>query len=338
MVYFRVDSNDTISGGHIMRCLAIANALVDIGQKVCFLIADDNPISILEKADIRYINLCSDWQDLMSDVSQVRDIIRGNDTSFLLIDTYKITKKYVMALKPYCKIAYLGSKLEELGKLDLLINYSTYIDFRFYEEHYNSDTKLLLGPSYAPLRKEFQSIVPEYRENVKRILLTTGNTDKTHMVPAILQVVLPVISKKKIVIDVIVGRMFDNKEDLYKTYGDNLSICLHKEIRRMSDLMRNSELAISANGTTVYELSAMGLPTVSFAMVEEQVKSAEALDKLGVISYCGCSYQDKKTCVERVRKSLIYYLENNDERIKLAQKAHQLIDGNGCQKIIEELI
>ena len=77
----------------------------------------------------------------------------------------------------------------------------------------------------------------------------------------------------------------------------------------------------------------MGIPTISFAMVEEQIKSAEALSKLGVIDYCGCCVTDQGGCIIKIIQRLLYYIQNNDKVIDLATKAHNLIDGNGCIKI-----
>ena len=217
MVYIRADSNPVISGGHIMRCMAIAQTLTENGIKVCFLTADENPVTILDKECIPYIVLNSDWKDLMTDIDKVKELLIKDDNALLLIDTYQITKEYVEELSQYAKIAYLGSKLEYLGGLDLLINYSTDIDFGFYNSNYKN-TSLLLGPTYAPLRKEFRNIMPEYRKAVGRVLITTGNTDNNNFVSSIIKGLLPIISDKPIMLDVIVGSMFRNKDQLHRAY------------------------------------------------------------------------------------------------------------------------
>ena len=87
VVFFRVDSNPIIAGGHVMRCIALANECKEIGEQVCFLIADDNPISVLEEAGLSYIILNSDWRDLMTDVHLVKSIIEKEKKAFLIIDT-----------------------------------------------------------------------------------------------------------------------------------------------------------------------------------------------------------------------------------------------------------
>lgn len=338
MVFFRADSNSVIAGGHIMRCLTIAKSLIKSGERVCFLVADENPVPVLTEFRLDYIVLHSDWQDLMTDAEQTKSLIQRDSAPFLLIDTYSITKEYVDYLKPCTKVVYLGSKPEFLGNIDLLINYSTDIDYDFYNRNYSKRTTLLLGPTYAPLREEFQNVAKSYNASIKHILLTTGNTDKEHMVNALLTTLLPLVEKTEIVFDTIIGRMFDDKASLHKTFDSNCHVCFHENVKSMSSLMKNCDLAVSANGTTVYELSAIGLPTITFAMVPEQARSAEALSKLGVIDYCGRSYEDQKNCLEAIYNKISYYLEHNDEMVDLAQKAHGLIDGNGCQKIVDEML
>lgn len=337
MFFIRADSNPTISGGHIMRCLAIAKAVMESCQEVTFLVADDNPVKILKDEGVSYINLNSDWRNLMTDIDQVKDILSKTKNSFLLIDSYRITKEYVNILKPYAKIGYIGSKLEYLGNLDFLINYSTDVDFDFYQNNYSDGTKLLLGAVYAPLRKEFQHIELQYRRHIKRILLTTGNTDKDRIVEELLEKLIPILRGRDIIVDVVIGRMFENQAQLHTKYDGNPNIILHENVTSMSTLMKSCDLALSANGTTVYELSAMGLPTISFSMVEEQVRSAEKLDSLGAMDYCGRSYADQRRCVEQIICKVQYYIENDQERVNLARRAHELIDGNGCQKIVHAL-
>lgn len=319
-----------------MRCLAIAQTCIEYGQQVCFLIADDNPVSTLEEAGVPYVILNSDWQDLMSDADRVETLLKKETGPVLLIDTYSITKEYVERLKPFCRIAYLGSKPDYLGRLDLLVNYSTYIDHTFYKENYNDGTCLMLGPAFAPLRKEFRGAEREYKNKISRILLTTGGTDRDHIVESILEN-LDTLGGG-VTIDVVVGRMFTSTERLHARYDMSERVTLHENVKSMSSLMKTCDIAVSANGTTVYELAAMGVPIISFAMVEEQVKSGEALQRMGVIDYCGRSYADRTACVSRIKERLKYYMSNNDELISLAQKAHGLIDGNGCVKIAKALI
>jgi len=333
VVYFRVDSNDVIAGGHVMRCIALASYLKKNGAKVQFLVADDNPVSVLKQYQMDYRVLNTDWKNLESDKNFVLNLLKSEKKSILIIDTYRVTKEYVEALAPFCKIVYLGSKPEYLGPLNLLINYSANIDYDFYRDSYDKKTQLLLGPGYAPLREEFQNRNHLYLANIKKVLLTSGNTDPDDFLETVLDTITAASISDQIIFEVVIGQMFKNKHKLHSKYDNNSHIVLLENVSSMSSLMEKCDLAISANGTTVYELSAMGIPTISFAMVDEQIKSAEALSKMDVVDYCGCSFIDKRKCARQILDRLIYYFNNNDQLIGLANRAHNLIDGNGCKKI-----
>lgn len=336
MIFFRTDSNDEISGGHLIRSVAVAKAFYRRGESILFLVADDCSISVIKDHGFDYLILNSDWRDLMTDAEQTLRLLKENKPSLLFIDTYSVSKRYVEYLKPYSKIAYLGSIRKYIGDVDFLINYSTDIDYNFYKEKYNKDTQLLLGPSYAPLREEFQNIEHIYKNKITDVLITTGNTDPFHVIPTILKHLING-DDGNIIFHVVIGRLFNNVAYFHEEYDNNDKVVLHENVECMSILMNKCDIAITANGTTVYELAAIGLPIISFALVKEQVNSAKALKNLEVIDYCGEVFEDQDHCIENIKKRYMYYLNNNDELISLAKKAHDLIDGNGSQKIVDAI-
>lgn len=332
MIFFRADANEQIASGHVMRCISIATCLKKHGEEVCFLIADANPEKMLQEAGMSFINLRTKWNELSQEINEVHNILKQDINPVLFIDTYQVYRGYVESLLPYAKIFYLGSKQEYLGPLHCIINYSADIDKDFYKDHYSS-TKLLLGPSYAPIRQEFQNVQEHYDANVFNILLTTGNTDPGGYVPSIIDKLIGTPCFGKITLSVVIGRMFKEQDQLIKNYKRYTNIHFHQNVRSMSELMKMSTLAISANGTTVYELATTHVPVISFSMVEEQVKSASALSALGVVDYAGEIYKEREVCVKRIGNSLQDYYINRDKLTALSKKAYSIIDGKGCERI-----
>jgi len=338
-IYFRADSNSAIASGHIMRCLSIACYLKKKGCSVCFLIADMNPINMLEHEGITYICLNSQWNDLNKEIVKVKDILSADKHPLLVIDTYQVTRQYVEEILPFASICYIGSKKEYLGDIHSIINYSADIDYDFYESNYDGGkTMLLLGPKYAPLREEFQSIGEHNSGSVKRILITTGNTDQNGIVSKILANISKEPYFSDVQIDVVVGAMFACKETLVSVFKEMPNIHFHKDVRSMSRLMAQSDLAITANGTTVYELIAAKVPVVSFAMVAEQVNSAISLEKLGAVEYCGKSYEDENNVIKNiVQKVMMFYMRPSFLKKQISH-ASEFIDGNGCARISRALL
>ena len=72
-------------------------------------------------------------------------------------------------------------------------------------------------------------------------------------------------------------------------------------------------------------------------MVREQEASAEALEKLGVVTYCGSSYINHKKCIQKIVDKIKQYYIHPDTRILQEKRASQIIGGDGCRKIVEEL-
>ena len=55
MIWIRADANKEIGTGHVMRCLSIATELKAGGQQVCFLVADEAAVPLLEAKEQDYI-------------------------------------------------------------------------------------------------------------------------------------------------------------------------------------------------------------------------------------------------------------------------------------------
>lgn len=339
MVFFRVDANDEIAFGHVMRCLSLADAFRASGEAVRFIAADGNAREVVEGRGFPLDTLGTDWRSLESEVKPMRELLSGAENPLVIVDTYRITCQYVESLADVARICYLGSKSGYLGPLFALVNYSTDIDEASYRALYGGDgTKLMLGPAYAPLRSEFQGRDVCLRPEARRCLVTTGSTDPQNMVGTLLDASFTDERLAGLTFDVVVGPRFASRDVLFKCFSDESHVILHEGVKSMSALMEDCDVALSANGTTVYELAAMGLPAVTFAMVEEQEASAKALASLGAFRYAGSSYRNRKDMTRAAIDHLAALAMDYDAREKLAQRAHELIDGNGCSRIVSELL
>lgn len=340
-VLIRTDANPVIAGGHVMRCLSVADALVGLGADVSFVLSDSNSVQLIESRGFATSVLGSDWRDIGDGADELCRLCDDAELPIVLVDTYSVSREFVDCLAQHAKVCYLGSKDGDLGKLSLIINYSTCIDEAFYEETYGDrGTKLLFGPKYAPLRPCFASAYRECSAEIERVLVTTGNTDPQGFLPTFLGVALSDKRLSNITFTAVVGRMVSDdvaaKVELIESRSSRVKIL--RAVTDMAGLMGQCDAAVSANGTTVYELFAAGLPSVTFAMVEEQVQSAESLAKLGAVEYCGLmGNEPHATAVESVNR-LEDLVASHDRAVALATRAHALVDGYGANKIAKEIL
>ena len=324
-----------------MRCLSVADALTSLGADVSFILSDSNSVELIESRGFATVVLDSDWRHIEDGTDDLCRICDGAEIPIVLVDTYSVTREYVDCLAQHAKICYLGSKGGDLGNLSLLANYSTCIDEAFYEEIYgNRGTKLLFGPKYAPLRPCFAEAYRECSAKIERVLVTTGNTDPQGFIPAFLASALSDERLSSVTFTAVVGRMVSDdvtaKVNLIGSRSSRVTVL--RAVTDMAGLMSQCDAAVSANGTTVYELFAAGLPSVTFAMVEEQVQSAESLAELGAVEYCGLIGDGPHTTVAESIDRLASLVASRNRSVALATRAHALVDGHGADKIAKEIL
>lgn len=75
------------------------------------------------------------------------------------------------------------------------------------------------------------------------------------------------------------GRFNPNREKLEQYASEQNNVVLHCDVKDMAGLMTACQLAVTAGGTTIYELSVLGVPFVCFSYAENQEGLTEWLGK-----------------------------------------------------------
>lgn len=232
---------------------------------------------------------------LVSDANVIRKEI------IYFIDSYYITEKYLSTLKPLVKTVYLDDLQLFDYPVDLIINYDIIPDdlMPSYRAAYQNAGKLLLGAAYTPLRPQFQNRQITIKKRVSDILITTGGSDPFHFCLEFARQILLIHTRKScptnlsasqihnITFHIVVGKLNTDKEKLRRLAPALPLLHLHEAVSDMAALMEKSDLAVSAAGTTLYELCALGIPSVSFTMADNQIPSAKAFHQEGAIPYMG---------------------------------------------------
>lgn len=178
MLYIRTDVNDIIATGHIMRCFAIAEAIKRKGEKICFLVADENGKALIEQRGFPYIVLNSVWNQMEQEIKLVIKLLQRNQVTGIIVDSYYVTENYLLYLQQYTKVIYIDDWNVNYDSYDILINYTIGADTSLYLK---KNTKLLLGYRYAPLRREFIDVPKKVAKTIANdILVLTGGTDTYH--------------------------------------------------------------------------------------------------------------------------------------------------------------
>lgn len=332
MVFIRADANSVIATGHIMRCMAIANQLKKQGEMVTFLVADEYPVDMLNENGFSYIVLHTDWKDMESELLLLKELIQEYEIRVLFVDSYQVSGLYFTELSKAVKVIYLDDRNAFLYDVSEIINYSHYYqDFQYEKVYGASDVKLWLGCEYIPLREEFCEMEQkDISQHIQNVMITTGGTDRYH----VSDLVLEMLPKKypDIVFHMVVGRFFDNADRLKALAEERENVKLYERIAKMSELMRKCDVAISAGGTTLYELCAAGIPAICFSVADNQVRGIKAMKEQDIMCTAGDIRDGRENFVKRLVMGF-NRLQDRNVRLAYSKRMQGLVDGKGAERI-----
>lgn len=352
MVVIRADANSKIGMGHVMRCLSVADALLKRGEEVLFVTADDTPVPLLTKKGIPYCVLHTDYADMEAELPELWEVLRElpqgaespdaalpQKNTSILVDSYYVTEKYLAALKKRITTIYMDDIYAFSYPVDMLINYNIYGEEMGYEKDAAfADTKLLLGTEYVPLREEFSAGEQQRTAANCGILITTGGSDSFNLAGQLLTEAMKYDALKEKEYHVVSGSLNPHIGELQALAQKHENIHIHCNVTNMAELMAESKVALSAGGSTLYELCAMGVPVIAFSFAENQERLVQTFVKRGIAQYGGNYRTDGNKMIQNTIAGLETLLEDENLRTEYREKARTLVDGKGADRIAEAIL
>lgn len=336
-VGIRVDVNETIATGHAMRCLSIAKQIEKLGEKVVMIVADEASAQFLSNYTYPIIILRSNWQKLEEELVVLQKVIEEEKIGFFFIDSYFATDFYLATVKQWTKVGYIDDLLERKVELDLILNYAHYASLEAYS-YVQDKNSLMLGSKYAPLREEFSDGYSKWQDKVEHIFITTGGTDQLGVSLALLKEIERRKAFSSITFHVIVGKLNQYKKEIKALTDCHSNMIYYENTDKMAQIMKQCQLAISAGGTTLLELCALRVPTICFAIADNQLMgiqsyaNSEIMVSLGDIREQLDTYGAK--CINQVEE-----LVNHPEKRKRYWKNMvQEVDGTGARMVAERIV
>lgn len=338
MICIRADGGSKIGLGHIMRCISIATAMLDAGEEVCFIMADESAKVFLEDRGLKYHILGTDYRQMESEAEKLIPVLEQENPGLILVDSYQVTENYLRALGEYAPVAYL----DDMGKisypLDVIINYNIFAAPELYQNRWRKVPVPLLGTEYAPLRPEFQNVEYRVRDKVQAVLITTGGSDKFNLAGRFLDAILERKALQKIDCYVVSGVYNSNLSYLEKRAKekDNVHIC--QNVANMCELMKKCDIAVTAGGSTMYELSAVGVPMLCFSFVDNQEQIVRGFEEKNLVAFAGDYLKQHDEMIRTGVEALQQLAEDLEARKSYSRRLREAVDGKGASRIAAALI
>ena len=317
-----------------MRCLSIAGAYKKHGHEVLFITADHNADNIIERFGFDHVCLESKWDDITGETDQLKGIIKENNPSLLFVDSYSVTQSYFNALSQFTKLVYMDDLNDLTWNVDAIINYNVYSTSLDYSNYEGTRTMLILGPKYAPLREEFRRIPAKQIKDVTDIFVSAGGSDPECITIKLIKDICPIFEKIKF--HFVVGSLNPRIEEIKELSLNQPNAILHINENNMSGLMQKCDLAISASGSTLYELCACGVPTITYSLADNQLLAMKQFEQQDLMK-CAGDCRNNDGFVGKIKELLDLLISNSDQRSNMSSKMQRLVDGLGVEHIFEAL-
>lgn len=337
-IAIRTDADKMRGMGHLMRCIAIAEGIGALGHESLFIIRENaKAIQVLEQNQMRYEVLKTNVGEKEAELEELIALLQRFGIETLLLDAYDITERYLSCLHKVIRLVYMDDMNMFRYDVDALVNYTWKASAKQYEKHNYSNVEFLLGSRYIPVRNTFlvnrQEQIPQKVENV---LLTTGGTDPEHIVMKLMKK-WDFEKYPDIKLHVIVGQYYDNKDELEDMAKRYPQIQLYENVTNLAPIMSQCEAAISAGGTTIWELCTVGVPAIGIAFVENQ-KGIFPLGEDGMLAAAVDFMKDEEQALQQVLNNAVRLLEHADYRQGLIETIKLHADGLGARRIAEYLL
>jgi len=329
----RADANVSVGTGHVMRCLALAQAWQDSGGDAVFAVAEI-PSAIEQRlagegfSIVRMPEPAGGAEDADATVRAAHEC----GAVWVVIDGDRFDVGFLQGVKAGRSRVLLFDDFGERESFpaDLILNPNS----NAIEEPYRkggSVTPLLLGESYVMLRREFASwrgerILPE---KASKVLVTLGGSDPDNLTPKIAEALGHLAGYE---ITVIAGPGYPYLRQLEQAGPPNVRVVFNA--KNMRELMEQADLAVIAAGGTLWELLYMQCVTLSYARNPVQSKIVQELAEKGAVHNMGATIDFDGSALATTVNELG---RSKKMRRQMTNLGRQVVDGKGASRVLQAL-
>lgn len=342
MILFRADGNEHIGLGHVMRCLSLADALKKYVNEIAFVLSDSFCENLISQRGFDSIVLQTRYSKLDDELYKIVPLIKSINPSVIIVDSYFVTENYLKSLKECLPTLYFDDLLKFPYPVDLLINYNIFSDLDDYKNLYKNSIyhpKFVLGTKYVPLRTEFSGIsIKEQPTLASKVLIMTGGADPLHVSLNLLEYILnhfEVMNNYHFTF--VVGAANTDCDRLLDMSKQTLKIQVFQNVYNMSQVMIQNDIAISAAGSTLYELCACGIPTITYSFADNQIPASESFAEKQVMISLG-DIRKQKNYISNIVSEIISLCGNAEQRVNMSNAEQRITDGQGAQRLAKVII
>ncbi len=316
---FRTDASVTMGGGHVRRCIVLADALAEAGWAVSF---------VCSAAARSIVPALAGHGFEVTDPAVFEKAARRCD--LLVVDDYRLDAAFERAARGWAaRILVIDDLANRPHDCDVLLDQSPGRARDAYADLVSKDCVLLLGPSYALLDPRFRAARRQRKAigDVGRVFINFGTTDTANASSLALDAVGA--AGLDAAVDIVIGSAAPHLATLRAKVAAVSGATLHLDVDDVAALMRKADLAIGAGGVGALERCALGLPSAILTVADNQHTNARVLAASGAAVYWG---DIGGRGIDEIAAALKRLATDQARRTAMSDAAAALVDGLGAAR------
>jgi UDP-2,4-diacetamido-2,4,6-trideoxy-beta-L-altropyranose hydrolase len=334
-VYLRCDAGDIDGLGHVMRCLTLAEAFAARRTHPHFVTAEGPGHVGRARAEAAGfpVSAAPGPAGSTSDADALVALLAANpDTKLVVADSKRIEADWLSRCGAAAPIVWITDEDRPNHKSAVVLNGNLTASREVYGPA-DGDTLLLLGPSYNLIHPAYFESRRTRDSEPLNILITMGGEDPQDHTSLVLRRFAGEWADHSITI--VIGPAHPDPAAVRAATAETAP---HAQIvpapPNLMPYVHRADLAITAGGTTCYELAAAGVAQLAIVIEEHQRAIVASLAQAGALKSIG-DYHGLRPDAGEVLASM---LSAADDREALGLAGRALFPGPGAPRVVDRVL
>lgn len=346
-VLIRCDAASAIGFGHVVRCLALADALRGgHGCEVSFAMLQGPEGFEQVRANGYAVHQPPPGPAAQDEGQWLQELTTNNQQQALILDVR--TDLPTSAVKFIRATGVLIVTIDDPSERRLLADLAFYPPVPQVErpDWTGFTGKRFVGWDWVLLRPQFAEAVrrsraltavfiadPRCTDQRLTLLVTMGGSDPAGLTLMAMDAIEQIDGDFRVLVAIGGGFMHESAlAECLAMAKRTYEIC--RDVTDMASLMATADLAVASFGVTAYELAAMGVPAIYLCLTHDHAESCQAFAAAEIaISLGEYPYVTTRELYNAISSLLI----NPQKRRAMSERGKKLVDGQGIERVAVEI-
>lgn len=332
-VLFRCDAGRADGLGHVMRSLVLADAFAQHGAIPIFVTAMGADFVGASRIMSRGYTVITSPARVGADADRdaISDLWGCGGADLVIVDSKRADASYLAACRAKALLLLIDDDADGAKPVDILVNNQIDADASHYCDSVTGRSHLL-GPSYNLVDPGYFPLQRPAEGQIQRVLITFGGEDPGNHTRWAMETL--VAAHPELIVDVALGPAHPDPESVRAAAKRLANAKLVEEPASLRPLAARADLAVTAGGTTLFELAAARVPALVVTIEDHQRRLVKPFAAAGACVLLG----DHRMLDDNSAQTIFTRaIDDAELRARMQRAQAVLLPAPGAERIVDAI-